>query len=248
MWASRKVPLVIVDRECDLSAVIAARAACEVRPQWTVIFAKAFAIAATAEPRLRQSWISFPWAYLYEHAEPVAAVTLEREVHGEPIVFIHLLRQLATRPLAELDAELREMKHAENPPGLRRSRRIARFPLLIRRFLYWIGLHTSGRIRERQAGTFAVTSVASAGAGAIFAKSPLTATLHYSLFRDNGHIDLRLTFDHRVFDGAVAARALVQVEQILKTTILEELLAGADAVAKSAETGRHPANITDTRS
>ena len=53
--------------------------------------------------------------------------------------------------------------------------------------------------------------------------SPLTATLHYGLLDAGGGLDMRLTFDHRVFDGATAARALVALEKTLRGTILTEM-------------------------
>ena len=51
----------------------------------------------------------------------------------------------------------------------------------------------------------------------------LTASLHYGLFDDDGNLDVRLTFDHRVLDGAAAARCLVALEQTLLGDILAEL-------------------------
>jgi hypothetical protein len=52
----------------------------------------------------------------------------------------------------------------------------------------------------------------------------VNATLHYGLFDDRGHLPVRITFDHRVLDGAFVARGLVELEEVLQTTILEELL------------------------
>jgi hypothetical protein len=52
----------------------------------------------------------------------------------------------------------------------------------------------------------------------------LTSTLHYGLFDDRGSLPMRMTIDHRAIDGATAARALVEMEQVLMTDILDEVL------------------------
>ena len=52
----------------------------------------------------------------------------------------------------------------------------------------------------------------------------VTSTLHYGLFDDRGTLPARITFDHRVLDGAFVARGLVELEEVLQTTIREELL------------------------
>lgn len=54
--------------------------------------------------------------------------------------------------------------------------------------------------------------------------SPLTALLTYGLVGADGRADVRLVYDHRVFDGATVARALVSMESVLNTVIREELL------------------------
>jgi hypothetical protein len=192
---------------------------------WTVIFAKAFAMVAAADPALRQSFACFPWPHLYEHVETIAAITMEREHRGEQVVFVNRIRHAHERPLMELDAELRHSKEgpAESVPALKRTLRLSRLPRPVRRLALWLALCASGRMRERHSGTFGVTSVAAEGAGAFRIVSPLTATVHYGLFDDKDRLDLRLSFDHRVFDGVVAARALVALEQVLHGAILDEL-------------------------
>ena len=50
----------------------------------------------------------------------------------------------------------------------------------------------------------------------------LTSTLHYGLL-DEGRLDMRLTIDHRVLDGAAAARILVALENVLAGEIMEEV-------------------------
>ncbi len=53
--------------------------------------------------------------------------------------------------------------------------------------------------------------------------SPLTTTLNYSPFEMDGSIDVRLTYDHRVLDGAPVARAMAELENVLHEEIADEL-------------------------
>jgi hypothetical protein len=47
--------------------------------------------------------------------------------------------------------------------------------------------------------------------------------LTYGVIEPEGGVDVRLTYDHRVLDGATVARALVRMEQLRDTTIRNEL-------------------------
>jgi hypothetical protein len=222
--ACRGIPTVTAERRMELSDLVAARRQGSIRPAWSVIIAKAFAIVAADMPTLRQSFLSFPWAHLYEHAEPVACIVVEREYQGENTVLFTRLRQVHTRTLIDLDAHMHHVKESpvESVAEFRLTLRLARLPWPLRRFLLWLG-HSSGRLREYNMGTFGLTSPAGEGAGMLHLITPLTATLHYSLLDANGGLDMRLTFDHRVLDGAEAARALVALEKTLNGVILDEL-------------------------
>ena len=98
-----------------------------------------------------------------------------------------------------------------------------RIPKPVRRLLWWLGLNVFARQRARFMGTFGVTSTGAFGAGVLQVLSPLTCTVHYSLFDAAGNIDVRLTFDHRVFDGRTAAHGLAELEGVLGQEILQEL-------------------------
>jgi pyruvate/2-oxoglutarate dehydrogenase complex dihydrolipoamide acyltransferase (E2) component len=51
----------------------------------------------------------------------------------------------------------------------------------------------------------------------------LTSTLNYGVIAPDGSVDVRLTYDHRVLDGATVARALADLERVLNCEILAEL-------------------------
>jgi hypothetical protein len=223
--ACRGIPTVTAERRFELADLIAARQSRPVRPAWSALFTKAFALVAVEIPALRRSYISFPWPHLYEHAAPVASVVVEREYQGEETVFFARVDHPHMRSLAELDACLRrcQTEPVERLAGFRQALRLARLPWPVRHLGMWLGLHASGRLRERYFGTFSLSSPASQGAGMLTLITALTATLHYGLFDEAGRLDMRLTFDHRVLDGATAARALVALENVLRGPILEEL-------------------------
>ena len=72
-------------------------------------------------------------------------------------------------PFAELEPSLkkayREIGQQVSIPGFRRALRLARLPWPLRRLGMWLGLHASGRLRERFFGTFSLSSPAAQGAG-----------------------------------------------------------------------------------
>ena len=79
------------------------------------------------------------------------------------------------------------------------------------------------RRRVHNFGTFGISSTAAHGAGIMKLVPMLTATLHYSLFDESNNLQMRLSFDHRVIDGAVAASSMAMMDDILHNEILDEL-------------------------
>jgi hypothetical protein len=226
MHFSAKVPSVGIDRKMNLSRVQAARQSCWPRPSWTAIFIKAFGIVAEGIPALRRIYMPFPWAYLYEHGRSVASFNIERQWRDESVVFQAQIRSPESRTLEEIDSLVRYFKDEpiENVKSFRRIMSMAKVPWPFRRLAWWTALNLYPRLRVHNFGTFGITTVAAHGAGVLRLTPILTATLHYSLFDDEGNLDMRLSFDHRVLDGAVAARSLQDLEEVLHQEILDELL------------------------
>jgi hypothetical protein len=225
MHFSRKVPAVTIERRMSLGDLVEARQACLPRPSWAVVFAKAFALVARAHPELRRAYMTFPRPRLYEHPYSIVALNVERHLGDEPIVTQCLIRRPENRPLAELDGLVRrqQTEPVERLRWYRRALALSRLPWPLRPLLWWGALNVFGRRRCHNFGTFGLSSVAAQGAGILHLIPLLTATLHYGLFDDAGRLDVRLTWDHRVLDGALAARLLVAVEQTLQDDLLAEL-------------------------
>lgn len=225
MHFSQAVPAVAIDRRMDLRPLIAARAAATPRPTWTVLFAKAYGQLARDYPQLRQSYLKFPWPRLYEHPHSIVALNVERRLPAEDVVVYCLIRSPENRTLEEMDAIVRHYKEApiESLRSYNRAVAVSHIPWPFRRWFFWAALNVFGRRRCHNYGTFSISSVASQGAGILNILPVLTTSVHYGLFDDQGRLDVRLTFDHRVMDGGTIARALADFESVLNRDMVREL-------------------------
>ncbi len=223
MHFARKVPGISVEKRIDVTALQAALAKCHERPRWTSIVAKAFAIAATEMPELRQAYLTLPVPHLYEYPSSSVSIAIERIIDGEPAILTFLIKDPAALPLGEIS---RQIDHAKTAPlsdikQFRKLLRIARLPRLLRRGLFSLGFNW-GRQRANYFGTFSLSSFGSFGASGLTLLSPVTPLIHYGPI-DNGWIDLRGVFDHRVMDGACMARTLVRIDEILNGALVREI-------------------------
>jgi hypothetical protein len=221
-----KVPGATVERPLRLAALLAARQTCVPRPSWCAIFIKAMSIVGARHSQFRRAYMPVPWPHLYEHPDNVANFTIERRYRGEDVVLLVQVRRPERRSLTELDGIIRTCKHepVESVKFFRRALRLGKVPWPFRRMVWWASLNLIGKLRAHNFGTFSISSASSEGAGILAMRPLINTTLHYGLFDDRGHLPVRLTFDHRVLDGAFVARGLVVLEEVLQTTIREELL------------------------
>jgi hypothetical protein len=225
LHASRHVPLVPFERRMNLSALAAVRSQLEEPPSWCALFTKAYGIVTMRRPELRRAYFTFPRPRLYEHPHSVAAIAVERIWQEDRAVFFARLLQPGKQPLIRIQRYLDHFKQApvEEIDSFRRLIRLSRYPRPVRRLLWWLTLHAGGSIRARRTGTFGVSVTAGLGASALALVSPLTTTLHYGPLDDQGSLDVRVTFDHRVLDGGAVARALSDLEEVLNTDMVSEL-------------------------
>jgi hypothetical protein len=175
-------------------------------------------------PVLRRAYVRLPWPRLYEYPKSIASVAVEREYGNEPCVFFGRVPDPSNLPLPEVHARVRQF--AEDPiESVRQFRKmllLARWPRPVRRSLLWLGLNLP-RTRPGQFGTFGLSVYSSLGAESLHPISPLTTTLTYGTIDPGGGVWVRLIYDHRVFDGATAARALGRLEEVLNGQVLTEL-------------------------
>jgi hypothetical protein len=226
---AKQIPSVPMERTMDLADVVAARQTAARHLSWPVIFMKGLAIVAERHPELRRTFLSLPWGRLYEHPFNVGSLGLERDYGEDTGLFFVKISRPERLPLRTLDELVRAHKEAEidSVDSFRRALWLSQLPLALRRLLWWLGLEVDGRCKAYHFGTFGVSAAASLGAAGLHILSPLATTLNYSRFDEQGRIDVRITYDHRVHDGGTIARALVELERVLKTELLPEILADA---------------------
>jgi len=233
----RKVPSVPVQKRMRLKEVAAARGLCLKRPSWVVLFAKAFALVAAENTRLRQSFLGFPTPWLYEHPHSIASIALSREYQGEEAIFFVQLRAPEGQGLDILDGHLRRYKDrpVEEISAFREALRMTRLPRFLRRLAWWYALNVSGPHRARRFGTFGISTYSGLGVDSLHPISPLTTVLNYGPIGADGTMDVRLIYDHRVLDGMEIGRALGRLEEIMREVIAPELLTLAGAFTNKRE-------------
>ena len=228
MHFAQQVPTVPVQRRMNIAPLIAARRLADPRPSWVALFTKAYAMVAKKRPQLRRAYLAFPWPHLYEHPVCVASVAVERRVGDEDAVLFAQVREPELLTPDQLDSFIKDCK--DRPVELigtfRRALRISRLPRVLRRFVWWYGLNSSGYNRARNMGTFGVSVYSGLGAEGLHPLSPLTTTLNYGVIADDGTVDVRIVYDHRVLDGATVARALEDLDGLLNHELPELLRAG----------------------
>jgi hypothetical protein len=224
LYFAAGIPTVPVQRRMSLGPVVSARAACHERPRWTAIFTKSYALVAREFPQLRRAYVKIPWPILYEYPTSNANIVIEREYDGEPIIFSTLIKDPAARSLNEIGRLLEEAATApiDSIKDFRRAMRFAALPRPLRRLLWWLGLNI-GRQRSNFFGTFAISVYSALNSESLHPLTPLTTVLNYGVISRDGDVNVRIIYDHRVMDGATVARALARLEEILNTSLVEEL-------------------------
>lgn len=223
---SLAVPRGVIKRRISVAHLADARKGSAAKPAWPVLFLKAYALVARDMPALRQSYVKFPAPHLYEQSASVASLVIERDHEGEAALLLARIKQPEAQPLAALDATVRALKDA--PSGevrdFRRALRVAALPLPLRRVLWWLGLNI-GRQRAAYYGTFAISVLGGQGVEIVHAVSLWTLLLSYGPISADGEVEVVVSFDHRVMDGAVIARMLAALEMTLNGAIVDELRA-----------------------
>ena len=224
MHHAQKVPSLPLARLCQIPALVAARLQAP-GVSWMAIFLKAYALASRDIPELRRAWIPFPYARLYEHPTSEAAVLIEREYRGESIVVGAKIRNPEEAPLPAIDGHLKFYRETpvEEVSAFRQLLRLARLPLLLRRFFFWRVLAVSGHRRACRLGTFIISSLGNFGVEQMHPLTALTTYFTYGPIQPDGGVTLKVIYDHRVMDGRTVARVLVRLEEVLNGAILDEV-------------------------
>ncbi len=219
-----QVPSATVERRMELGPLVEARATARPPHTWSALLIKAYALVAARTPLLRTAYVSWPWPRFYEHPVNIAAINVDRQVETERIVLQARIEQPEARSLQELDALIRDLQDTplESIPAYRAAMCLGRVPWPFRRLVFWAGLNVLGSVRCHHFGTFGISSVGAQGAGLLHVPTLLTSMIHCGMLDEAGRLDVRLSFDHRVLDGALAAGALTDLEAALLGEVLTE--------------------------
>ncbi len=220
------VPLGVIRRRIDISALREARGTAARPIPWTVLFAKGYALVARDRPELRRSYVRLPWPQLSEASGSIASIMIERDWGGEPALFPAQLKLPAERPLVDLAADLDRAltQPVESIRHFRVLLRLSRWPSPIRALLWWLAFNV-GPWRASYYGTFGISVLGQAGAMIDVPVSPLSNFVSYGPFGADGGVDVIMAFDHRVTDGALIAEALAALEQALAGPVADEVRA-----------------------
>jgi hypothetical protein len=213
--------------------LVEARRATPFAPGWYATLVKGFAVVCARIPELRRAYIPYPLPRLYEHPHSVASVVVDREFAGEHATFLCTMRHPERMPLTTVHDKLRAFQDdpVERHGPLRRVVRHSRLPRPVRRTLVGLGLNWSGRLRADFFGTFAVNSVAGFRIRMLQSMTPITTVLYFGSVARTGELDVQIAFDHRVFDGYTAGRALGELETVLNTEVAAETRRSGRAAA-----------------
>lgn len=224
MHASIRVPFVSLSRRLNVHELSEARATSAQPVGWAAIFVKAFSLVAKEQPVLRTLYAKWPWPSFYELPRSVAMVAIARIEEGQDCVLPQKVLAPDTLPLTEIEAQIRHAKQAPvaEVPAFRKMLRVTRLPLPFRRLFWSVGLNF-GRQRGNWFGNFGVTSVAALGPGELHALSPGPYVLSFGVLEPDQSIQVVIRWDHRIADGAMVAKVMTRLEQVLNGEIAAEL-------------------------
>src|SRR5262249_1888791 len=176
------------ERTMQLADLVAARKLATPRPSWIAMFTKALATVATRHPELRRVFVTRPWHRLYQYDQNVVSVVVERDVNGEPGLFLARIHSPEKLSLTEIDAQLRKYKERplEEISGFHNALRLARMPLFLRRWLWSLVMNWMPRLRAKLLGTVGISLTAGMGGIALSLLTPWTFTAFYDMFEDDG--------------------------------------------------------------
>lgn len=236
---SRGIPTVPVQKRMNIAPLVAARIASGSSPRWTAIFVKAYALLAREFPELRRVYVKLPLPHLYEYKQSVASIVVEREYKGELAIFTQIILNPAARPIENLMETLERgtTQPVDEIPEIGRALRVAAMPWPVRRLTWWLGLNLA-RYRYLFFGTFGFSVYSALKVESLHPLMPVTTLLNYGVIDEDGGVNVRIIYDHRVMNGATLARALNRLEAILNTAVADEVGAMGPAAPGIAASGR----------
>ena len=234
LYFHRKMPTVAHCRSMNLGKLVELRQQSSRPVAWSLLFIKAFAKVALQHPQLRQTYMSTPWPHLYESAANVVNLAIARDYNDEQWLFFAPIQSPENHSLQKLQELLEDYRSSPVEKVFATQLRIAKLPLLVRRALWWLRLHISGKKRVKRLGTFGLTTLAGEGATIIDPRAPTTSILTYGPTDEDGRCDVTIVYDHRIMDGRLIAQALRELEKTLTQEIANEYLQLIETVDRNS--------------
>ncbi len=208
----------------------------------TVILLKAIAIAQRCHPASRS--VLLPGGRIATFSNVVAGFTIERLTSSEPAVFFGTIQEPDKKSLSVIMSELRQYAelNIDDHPQLNRQQKFSEMPWLIRRVFIWLAMRLPA-FRQRYLGaTFGLSSLGKFGVKSLLGPPVCTVVFGVGAVEDravvrNGQIEIRpimtlsLNFDHRLIDGAPAARFLADVRELMEGMLDQYLQKETDVKA-----------------
>lgn len=193
----------------------------------TAFLLKAIAIAQRAHPDTRTAMLPFGRTVVFNNI--VAGFTVERFIGSQPTLFFGAIEEPDTKSIADISEELRAHAEAdlEKVWHMKLQHRFTWMPWILRRFILWIGLQNPAIRLKCLGATFGLSSLGKFGLKAMIPPCVSTSTFGVGTIEKrpvvrNGQIEIRkmmtltLNFDHRLIDGAPAARFMNDVQKLLE--------------------------------
>ena len=217
----------------------------------TAFLIKAIAIAQRGHPDSRTALM--PWGQTITIENIVAGFTCEKEVPGGQAVYIGVIENPDTKSLVHISSELREyaVQDIKDVPQLALEERFNHMPWLIRRLILAAGLFLPWIRFSVMPASFGITSLGKLSITTVIPPCVNTSTFGVGKIEEravvrNGQIEIRpmmtlvLNFDHRLIDGAPAARFLNDVQRLMEGGLAGYLHEG---IPESARAESQPAAI-----
>jgi hypothetical protein len=142
---------------------------------------------------------------------------------GEDRLFWARLASPDTRPLPQIQQFIADCATKPVEEMFKRQLELEMVPGFLRRTILRWNMNSFSRKRAARIGTFSLSTLAGLGATNRFHPTICTTSLSYAPLDAEGNCLVTLIADHRVLDGAVVARALARLEEVLCHEMLAEL-------------------------
>ena len=198
-----------------------------IRVTATALLLKAIAIAQRAHPDTRTAMMPFGRTVVFNNI--VAGFTVERFIGSQPALFFGAIEEPDTKSIADISAELRAHGEAdlEKVWGLNLQSKFTWMPWYLRRLILWVGLRNPAIRLKCLGATFGLSSLGKFGLTAMIPPCVTTSTFGVGTVEQrpvvrDGKIEIRkmmtltLNFDHRLIDGAPAARFMNDVQKLME--------------------------------